>query len=262
MLWRERNHHITTLDKKPLKLAVDISNDGLWQDECLYAYAGESQFTINDDHTVSGFSVLQGVKLYFYIACNAKIENVNLWRAGKRLQDRELKTETTKDRFGCIFETKEDTAELRIGFSLISEEQAKKNLSKPTTFDKTKEDAYNTWEKYLSAIELKEASEEDKELFYSNYYHTLTKPCGWAGESFLWAEDEIFYHDYATLWDVYKTQLPFVFSLYEDTGKGIAKTLIRYGKENNGLEVYIIVEMKGKEILRGYIIFCNYRRFV
>ena len=37
--------------------------------------------------------------------------------------------------------------------------------------------------------------------------------------------------DFATLWDVYKTQTPLLFTLHADIGKGIVKTLLRYGTE-------------------------------
>ena len=227
-------HRYTAKSGDSLKLAVDISNNGLWQDPILFSHHTESRYVIRDNRTVDGYVVALGVKLFFCIKCDVEAKNVYLFRKGEPMEGSVACFGETEDRFGVVFETEESTAQLKIGFSLVDEARAETSLSAAADFDTVRTEAYEIWENHLSAIEI-DATEEEKELFYSNFYQTLTKPCQWKGESFLWDEDETFCHDMATLWDVYKTQLPLIFTLYRDIGENVSKTLIRYGKEKGDL---------------------------
>ena len=228
-------HKYKALNGEKLTITVDISNDGLWQSSRLSKKPSESKFQINADGSVSGYAVLQGVKLYFYINCLSKDKQTYLWQNTTKTTQTSLAFSEAEDKFGCGFVVNANVANLQVAFSLVSEEVAKKNAKDALSFKQAKKTALKTWQKYLSAIKIYGASKHDKQVFYSNYYHTLTKPNGWAKESFLWKEDEFFYHDFATLWDVYKTQLPLVFMLYKGVSKGIVNTLIRYGNEKSGL---------------------------
>ena len=219
--------------KKPFKIAVDISNDGLIQpwDLKVFAYSSESEMRIEDNKVV-GYVVMQGVKIYYAVECNGK---PTLWVDNKEVEEQALQLQKTQDSFGCSFTIDENQAIVKISFSLVSEDRAMANVLSTPDFDTVRKQAECKWEEKLSAIELDGVSEEEKEIFYSNFYHSLIKPCGWDKESFLWEEKETFYLDFATLWDVYKTQMPFVFSLYPKVGKGIVKTVIKYGKTQGKL---------------------------
>lgn len=228
-------HRYTSNTGAPIKIAVDVSNNGLRQKkDILHGKATRASFKAYEDGSVGGAVAVEGITLYFYVAvtggCRAK-----LFQKRKFLKERELALENADGKFGFVLECKGAKAEMKVGFSLVGEENAKRSALAAKGFDETAEAAERAWAERLGAIELFGVSDEDKEIFYSNYYHTLVKPCGWAGESFLWEEKETFYLDFATLWDVYKTQLPLVFTLYGDVAKGILKTLLRYGKEHGGL---------------------------
>ena len=226
-------HRYTSLDGTALKIAVDISNDGLKQawDDRVFAYALESQMRV-ENNTVVGYIVMQGVKLYYCIACEGK---ASLWLDKQSIEKSELRLDKTEQSFGCLFETQSDCAVVKVGYSLVSEENAKSAVAASPDFDSAKAQAENAWEQRLSAIQIEGVSEADREIFYSNYYHSLIKPCGWENESFLWDEKQTFYLDFATLWDVYKTQTPFLFMLHGDIGRGLVKTILRYGKEKGKL---------------------------
>lgn len=226
-------HKYSSVDGKPFQIAVDVSNDGLKQafDEKVFFYATESELRIEGE-TVVGYAVLQGVKLYFCIACQGK---ASLWMDKNLTEEKTLRLGKTEKPFGVLFDVEDATAVVKVGFSLVSEENAQKAVLSAPDFEKARVSAEIAWEKRLSTVELFGVSEEEKEIFYSNYYHTLIKPCAWEKESFLWKEDGIFYLDFATLWDVYKTQMPLLFTLHDDVGRGIVKTLLRYGKEKGKL---------------------------
>lgn len=226
-------HRYTSLDGQPFKIAVDISNDGLKQpwDEKVFSYAQDSEMRIEENQVV-GYVVVQGIKLYY---CIAGTSSATLWIDKKAISEQEIHIAKTEKSFGCFFEANDKTVDVKIGFSLVSVENAKAAVLNSLDFDTAKQQAEKAWEERLSTIEVEGVSDRDREIFYSNYYHSLIKPCGWVRESFLWGEKEIFYHDFATLWDVYKTQMPLLFTLHADKGRGIVKTLLRYGKEKGKL---------------------------
>lgn len=260
-------HRYTSLDGKPFKIAIDISNDGLIQtplNDMLFSYCEESKFRMYDNGDVGGYVVMQGVKLWFYIVCSAT-KNA-LWIDGKEIDDNEITLKDSKKTFGCVWQTETDTAIVKIAFSLVDEHTAKTTAMNIPEFDEAKRVAEEEWERRLSTIELQEATETDKEIFYSNYYHSLVKPCGWKEESFLWKEDNVFYVDFTTLWDVYKTQMPLLFTFHADIGSGIVKTLLRYGKEQDGLFNALLLssnmnlESQQACCLGGYVLYDAYVR--
>ena len=217
---------------KPLKLAIDVSNNGLrtGKKKC---YPDSAKFRLQANGNVIGYVQQEGVKIYFYVMCTGM--RAWLWESGTVLKGSEYASDKTENRFGVCIETDETQAELKIGFSLVSEERAMANVLFTPDFDTARKQGREMWEKVLSAITISGVSEQEKEIFYSNFYHSLIKPCGWEKESFLWNEKDRFYLDFATLWDVYKTQMPLVFALYPEVGKGIADTLIKYGKTQGKL---------------------------
>ncbi|MBO5480625.1 MAG: glycoside hydrolase family 92 protein [Clostridia bacterium] len=217
----------------PFKIAVDISNNGLMQpfDEGVFSYSDESEIRIEDNRVV-GYVVMQGIKLYYAVECNGK---PTLWVDKKQARDSVLRLQKTDKTFGCTFDVDANTALVKVAFSLVSEERALAKLLSVYDFDAVKQCAQKQWEEKLSVIQIDGVSEEEKEVFYSNFYHSLIKPCAWQNESFLWDERETFYLDFATLWDVYKTQMPLIFALYPETGKGIVKTILRYAKTQGKL---------------------------
>ena len=225
-------HRYSAKSGGALKIFVDISNNGLRQEsKRLYSYSTNSAVKA-EEGAVSGFVTMQGVKLYYYIVCKGVAK---LWQDGKEIAEKQLQLEETEQRFGCVFETDDSVVEMKIGFSLVSVTNAMASVLATPDFDASAKIAQTAWSKRLNAVELTGATAKEREIFYSNYYHTLIKPCGWNKESFLWQEKETFYLDFATLWDVYKTQIPLLFALYKDVGRGIVKTLLRYGKEQGEL---------------------------
>ena len=68
---------------------------------------------------------------------------------------------------------------LKTGISLVSIEQARKNLEKETEkyewdFDAVRSNAQNTWNNLLSKIEVEGGSEQDKVKFYTNLYRSYS----------------------------------------------------------------------------------------
>jgi hypothetical protein len=62
---------------------------------------------------------------------------------------------------------------VRVGFSLTDVAAAKQAAENASGFDTAAQNAQTEWENRLSKIELFDVSAEEREKFYSNFYHTL-----------------------------------------------------------------------------------------
>ena len=97
-------------------------------------------------------------------------------------------------------------------------------------FDVIRTNAEAEWEDALGRIQVDESEDaNERKLFYSNLYHTIIKPCDWRKGGFFW-EGEPFVVDFTTLWDICKTTLPLIFSLYPEVSAHIAATYDRLGQ--------------------------------
>ena len=223
--------HRYNTDGEPFCIAIDITNDGMADFDLLgvpvdrpaFSFPNEAKIRIVDVDKIGGYITMQGVKIYIAIHCVGENVSTKLWENYLELEQKNWEY-ADKKRGGCVFSC-EDNAELLIGFSLKDEDSAWRKVENVDTFENCIQYADEQWEKRLSAIQI-QCSETEKRLFYSNFYHSLIKPVCWHKESFLWKEEnEIFCTDFATLWDVYKTQMPLLFSLYQDVSKGILGTI-------------------------------------
>ena len=219
-------------------VSVDFSNDGLDRSfgDRYYGLARNARVARLSDTELTAEVTMQGVPMYFYAVC-PESTGAFLWKDYKETEGNVLTEDATEARFGGAFRVNGD-CDVRVTLSLVSLDHAR-SLAKTdgADFDAAKERAEQRWEKYLSAIEI-EADERTKRIFYSNLYHTLVKPCDLTGESFHYGEGE-FMCDLATMWDMYKTQLPLVFTLYRDESEKVLATFARLGRKYDRLPVNV-----------------------
>jgi putative alpha-1,2-mannosidase len=75
------------------------------------------------------------------------------------------------------FDPKLTTVNVRVGVSFISVDQARKNLENEipdgVTLEETARKTRQEWSEKLDRIKIREASEEQKEIFYTAFFHTL-----------------------------------------------------------------------------------------
>ncbi len=219
-------------------VSVDFSNDGLDRSfgDKYYGLARDARVTRLSDTELAAQVTMQGVPMYFYAVC-PESTGAFLWEDYQAVKDGELTENETEKRFGGAFCVEGD-CNVRLTISLASFEHAKKLAEDDgDDFDTVRVQAEQTWEKYLSAVEI-EADERTKRIFYSNFYHSLIKPCDFSGESFHYGEGA-FMCDLATMWDMYKTQLPLVFTLYRAESEKILETFARLGQKYDRLPVNV-----------------------
>jgi putative alpha-1,2-mannosidase len=192
---------------------------------------------------VSGFDV--------HPAVGSLWENGELL-SGEREKAYEYMRESTYVPFGVAFcgPTEEgQVVELKVAFSFRSRKKAYENrLSAAQDFSAAKCRAKKSWEKGLGQIQIQGGTQAQQRTFYTALYHSLIKPSEAQNESPFWPWDGPFFFDFSTLWDMYKTQLPLVLTLFPDQGAEIVNALLT------------VVEMEGNFPI-GYRLARGHDRF-
>lgn len=117
------------------------------------------------------------------------------------------------------FEDNIRSVEVRIGSSFIDYSQAAYNLNEemPDTlnFEQIKEKVKEVWEKNLDKISVKEASDEDLDIFYTAFFRTMQYPREFSeyGRYYSPFDDRVHegvsYNAYS-LWDTFRAQHPWL----------------------------------------------------
>lgn len=222
--------HRYHFDKKDGRLFIHFARNGLGDEK----RRGKASGTVRILSTsrVCAEMLLSGVKLFFCAEIlGGKTDGI--WFRGKREENALTVSEPTDEPFGCLFNVERE-CELRLAVSAVSSEHAESLLaSEHRSFDEIRRAASAEWEAALSRIEIETEDDREAGIFYSNLYHTLIKPCDFSDEAFLFRDCKgKFVTDIATLWDIYKTQLPLLFTLYPDISEKILATLMRFGEES------------------------------
>lgn len=203
-------YHRYTFGKTGGKVKVDFTNNGIIIPDYELKTVENLEIKKFDETTVLASAKIEGVDIFFAVKGD---------------------TEFTIDGGCAVFELKDKkSAELTVAISLRSLENALKFADSSKNFDEVRLEAREKWNERFSTIKI-EAGDEIKEIFYSNFYHSLVKPADWSGESFIYDGDGAFILDFSTLWDMYKTQLPLIFMTDKEMSEKIVETLLRVGEE-------------------------------
>ncbi len=213
------------------KVYADFSQYGLNKDLPGLSKEYDSAVCSIEDGTVLCSTSFYGVPVYYAMrAKNASL--VSLFTEDGTAK--EINYSSFSGRFGAVFDFEGD-GETVLSLSFQSIEHAKKLLERDfeKSFDRVKKEGYDKWNEALSRIDV-EGTKEEEELFYSNLYFSLVKPADVSGEN-LYGFDGDAVTDLATLWDMYKTELPLLFTVYPEIGKKIVETMLSYYNKNGSL---------------------------
>jgi predicted alpha-1,2-mannosidase len=114
------------------------------------------------------------------------------------------------DSIGAYFRFDDKVINLKVGISFKSIKNSEQNLFEliDLDFDSAKERAEKIWEENLNKILIKGGTEEVKELFYTNLYHSMLMPTDVTGENPRWESDTPHYWDYHAIWDTFRSLHP------------------------------------------------------
>ena len=123
------------------------------------------------------------------------------------------------------FDFASSDAEVAIGFSLISQNNAEQHANKAAEdgFDAVLGEAVKLWKAHLGRVRVDFPDDALQSRFYSALYHSLVRPAMHDGG----------YIDFVTMWDTYRTQLPLALSISREHARpmllSMLDTIERFG---------------------------------
>jgi predicted alpha-1,2-mannosidase len=170
--------------------------------------------------------------VYFYARTDSPAASWGTWLDGQLQPGSKSVTGQTNSRSGAwlTFATKAGRPVLmKIGISFISVEQARRNLAAEIPgfdFAATHAAAFAKWNHALSNVEIKGATPEQQQIFYTALYHTMLMPTDRTGENPLWKSAEPYYDDYYAIWDIFRTSGPLLTLIALERETAIVQSLM------------------------------------
>jgi len=206
-----------------------------------------------------GEIVVEGISLSVHLECDSPrwrqmlFYDRRLMAGGSRLEFDAIRLTTLRP-FGLVFAGPTDSGEpieLRMGFSLRGVDQAAANLhadlgspepsaaggSALPAFDARRARTQLEWRDHLDRVVVEGATSEQRTVFATALYHSLVKPCFAPDESPFWTTSRSFVFDIATMWDLYKTQLPLLTVLAPDRAVELVSALLSVKEEEGNFPI-------------------------
>ena len=211
-----------TGDEKKLLLNLSRTNRGrtgvVWQ---------RWDFKQENENTFSG-SQGTGEVIYFYAMANHHIKSIDSIR-----KENEALTLVN-------FADGTNPLELKIGFSFVSVEKAKKNLEAEMinkSFAQVVKEADETWEALLSKIQVTGGTEKEKVTFYSCLYRALQWPALRSDVDGEYTDPRgnvlnkgFDYYTSNNFWDTYQAKLPLMSMVEPEVTNDVIKSLVESSK--------------------------------
>jgi putative alpha-1,2-mannosidase len=192
---------------------------------------------------------VEGVPLAVHLEVDAPGWRQLLWYdrrlmpGGTRL-DFDYIRPTTLRPFGLIFmgpSRAEQTVEVRLGFSLRGCETARDNLRADVgraqaTFAGRRDRTAATWRDHLGKVAIQAESDDQATVFGTALYHSLVKPC-FAPDESPWTTEGPYAFDICTMWDIYRTQLPLMTTLFPQRSVALAGSLLSICEQEGNLPI-------------------------
>ena len=231
------------------RLVVDFSLGGL-AIEHGRTVPTRARLGVIEPGVANGEIVVEGAPLAVHIECDTPTWRQMLWydqrlMPGGTQLDFDSIRPTTLRPFGLLLRGPTEpgqTIELRLGFSLRGVEQARANLVEDCgtgtrSFDGRRSATRRVWSEHLDTIRVETTSSERRTVFSTALYHSLIKPCFAPNESPFWPASGPFVFDIATMWDVYRTQLPLISLLAPERAVELATALLLICEEEGNLPI-------------------------
>ncbi|HBG41170.1 MAG TPA: glycoside hydrolase family 92 protein [Porphyromonadaceae bacterium] len=179
-----------------------------------------------------------GEKIYFYAVSNYGISTVQSLGKDKNIVS--------------LVDFVQDNAarplELKIGFSFVSIENAKENLSKEIagkSFAQIQTEAQETWEALLSKIDVSGGSEEQYETFYSSLYRSFLWPAlrsdgngEYVDVNGKVANNGFRYYTNPSFWDDYRNKLILLGILSPDVAADVINSITDKGEKKGFMPTF------------------------
>ena len=205
----------------------------------------ESSIKVVDNQTLTGYRHSSGFikdqHIYFCARFSKPFGKITSYIDGEKGEEKNLSGKVCK--IFLHFETAKDEKLLvKMSLSTSGEAGAMKNLDAEIpswNFEKTAENTRNIWEEYLSKIEVKTITDDQKKIFYTALYHCLVSPNlitdvdgtyrGWDGEVHTSTTGDLYTN--FSLWDTYRASHPLYALIYPEKNVGFINSMLeRYNQ--------------------------------
>jgi predicted alpha-1,2-mannosidase len=231
--------HRYTYPERNAKLLVDLQHGLKFLADSLVL---ESNVQWEDEKTIAGYCHTKNWverKYYFVIRFSEPVKtSVKLPRRPKE----------AAPRYVLDFDLSQNVLQTKVALSTVSVEGAKRNLDAELPgwdFKSTAAHARDTWNGYLSRIEI-EAPEKQKRIFYSCLYRLFIQPsniCDVDGK-YRGADDTVrsakggVYYSTLSLWDTYRAAHPLYTLIAPERVDGFVNTMIVHSKAAGFLPIW------------------------
>lgn len=140
---------------------------------------------------------------------------------------------------------------VRVGISAVSVDNAKANLKaeiKDWNFDRVAQEADAAWNDELGKIKVETPNLDDKTIFYTGLYHTMTAPSVFSDVNgqYRGSDGKIYHGDFVnyttlSLWDTYRAAHPLMTIIHPEKQRDIAQTFLHIFQQQGKLPVWHLV---------------------
>lgn len=245
-------HRYSFPNGSPGKIAVDLSAGGLTI-EGMRTYPEKAQGRFRSSSVCTGRVLIEGIPFYFHIQCSEPIGASGFWIDGEPIDhpegekfraDAELRN--SEKPFGIWFESARpgDSLELRLGLSLHCPDRPEDaiELGADRSLGLIAGEAEDLWESILGKIEVEGGSETERVSFYTALYHSTIKPADFRDENPFSGDPGPFFFDLSTLWDLYKTQLPLLMTLWPELGADFVRFLREVARREGAFPISYLMD--------------------
>lgn len=218
-------------------ILIDVSSTRITKDKsrCL-----EAHVDILNDSTLQGYAKYEGgwgglnrYTTYFFAQFDRGCMQKGTWNQNNISEQTSSESKAAKDLYlGAFFRFKLNGAnrkiQLKLAISYTSIEQAKLYCAqaKGWNFEAFKKADENKWESFLSRIQVKGGTAEQKKIFYTAFYKTAMLPRDLSGDNPLWKSSEPHFWDFYTFWDTYRTLNPLLTVIDPEKESQIVRCLL------------------------------------
>ena len=151
-----------------------------------------------------------------------------------------------------VFDDKENVVNIRVGMSYISIEQARVNLQneieKGVSLEATADLVEEEWAKKLDVVQITNATQDEKAIFYTAMYHSLQYPSEMmeinASGTFYYSgfDNQVHAGDYAytgySIWDTYRAEWAFLNLFAPERINGMITSMLQTYQQGGRLPIW------------------------
>ncbi len=238
-------YHKYTFPNKEADVLVNLQHGlrFIFDENNLSGLVVDSEVQIENNTTISGYcSTSNWVNRRYYFVITFNKPFTNSAQVNKAINDKAPKYLLSFD----LVQNK--TLEVKIALSSVSVEGAKQNMQTEIpnwNFGEVVITNRNTWDNYLSRIEI-EAPQKQKEIFYTSMYHLLLQPSNIADVDgkYRGVDDKIGnapnneYYSTLSIWDIYRGAFPLLQIIAPEKINGIINSMLLHQKAKGFLPIW------------------------